>query len=89
VSYIIDQRKAVDVQINDKPLDPDRIYSFALPDYIANGGDHCTFLADAEKRVDLDYLVRDAIIDYVRLLTKVGRNIEAMEDGRVTNVDNH
>jgi len=76
------------VHIHGKALQSHRVYKFALPDYIANGGDRCTFLADADKRVDLDYLVRDAIIDQVRNLTKQGREIESKEDGRVKDTGN-
>lgn len=88
VRYAIHDEKPLDVQIHGKPLDLDHQYIFALPDYIANGGDRYTFLKDADERVDLDYLVRDAIIDHVRLLTKEGREMESSEDGRVTILNN-
>jgi 2',3'-cyclic-nucleotide 2'-phosphodiesterase (5'-nucleotidase family) len=88
VRYAISDGQAVDVQIDGKPLESDHMYVFALPDYIANGGDKCTFLANAEKREDLDYSVRDAIIDQVRMLTKEGREIEGELDGRVRVIGN-
>jgi len=88
VKYVISDRKATNVHIGGSPIDAERIYKFALPDYIANGGDGCTFLFNAVKRVDLDYLVRDAIIDHVQLLTNEGRKIESLEDGRVSNQGN-
>ncbi len=88
VRYSIIDGKPTEVYIHDEPLDADRIYIFALPDYIANGGDRCTFLEDAVERIDLDYLVRDAIIDHVRFLTKEGRDIVSNTDGRVSALEN-
>ncbi|RLD20855.1 MAG: hypothetical protein DRI69_05485 [Bacteroidetes bacterium] len=88
VRYTISGDKATDVHIHGESLQSDHIYKFGLPDYIANGGDRCTFLANADKRVDLDYLVRDAIIDHVRILTREGREMVSKEDGRVTNTGN-
>jgi len=88
VRYTIIDGKPTDIYIHGNPLEADYIYAFALPDYIANGGDRCTFLADAQKRIDLDYLVRDAIIDHVRILTGEGRKIESALDGRVTTTGN-
>lgn len=83
VRYTISDGRASDVHIHGESIQPDHIYKFALADYIANGGGGCTFLAYAKERVDLDYLVRDAIIDHVKKLTGEGRVIEGKLDGRV------
>ncbi len=85
VRYTISDGQASDIHIHGKPIQSDHIYKFALPDYIANGADRCTFLDFADKRIDLDYLVRDAIIDHVMMLTEEGQEIEGMLDGRVKN----
>ena len=81
--YVVENDKAVNVEIGGVPLNPDRIYHFALPDYIANGGDNCFFLMD-HPRDELPYLVRDAITDEVRRLSKQGLPITAALDGRIT-----
>ena len=44
VSFTIDSgapsdRKAVDVRVNGQPLDPAKIYTLAIPDFIFKGGD--------------------------------------------------
>ena len=64
-SFTIENGKAVDITINGQPFDISKKYSFALPDYIANGGDGSHFLKDSE-RIDLGILVRDAIIKEIR-----------------------
>ena len=61
LEFRIENGKAVDIKINGDSFDDKKDYVFALPDYIANGGDRCFFLED-QSRVDLDLLIRDAII---------------------------
>ncbi len=51
--------------INGEPIDPNKTYRFCVSDYIANGGDKCSFLID-QKRDDLNLLFRDALIEYVQ-----------------------
>ncbi len=81
--YVIDGYRATGVEIGGEPLDTDRIYSFAVPDFVANGGDDADFLTSRERQ-DLAYLVRDAIIDAVIALHQRGEMITATKDGRVT-----
>ena len=50
------------ISINGKDLQEDKIYTVATNDYIANGGDQCSFLIDAPI-VKSGKLFRDAIID--------------------------
>lgn len=64
-SFRIDNGKAVDMIINGKTFSIDGKYTFALPDYIANGGDGSDFLSGAD-RIDLNLLVRDAIIQEIK-----------------------
>lgn len=61
LEFRIENDKAVNIIINGAPFDDNADYVFALPDYLANGGDRCFFLED-QSRVDLDILIRDAII---------------------------
>lgn len=86
VKYTISDGRASDVHIHGELIQADHIYKFSVADYIANGGGGCTFLEYAKERVDLDYLVRDAIIDHVKKLTREGRAIEGKLDGRVNTI---
>ena len=78
--------KATDVAINGQPLE-DKIYQVVIPDYIANGGDNCFFLAD-RKRIRLGVLVRDALLDHVEEMEAKGEKINVVKDGRLTVVGN-
>lgn len=55
---------AAEVLIHGKPIDDNKMYKFAINDYIANGGDNCDFLSEG-KIETLNITVRDAIIDYL------------------------
>ncbi|WMX16670.1 MULTISPECIES: 5'-nucleotidase C-terminal domain-containing protein [unclassified Aureispira] len=76
------RNKAVDVRINGRKVENDRIYSFATNDYIANGGDKCTFLKD-KKQIPTGVLFRDAILQYVQEQTKAGKKLDANLSKRI------
>lgn len=78
--------QAVDVTIDGEPFDQDRTYRVAMPDYVANGGDRMDFLKGLP-RTDLDYLIRDALIDFIRAETLEGRAVEGKLDGRIVSLD--
>lgn len=54
---------AHEVLIHGLPIDEEKLYKFAINDYIANGGDNCHFLQEG-KIETLNITVRDAIIDF-------------------------
>ncbi|MFT4666156.1 MAG: 2',3'-cyclic-nucleotide 2'-phosphodiesterase (5'-nucleotidase family) [Polaribacter sp.] len=74
--------KATAVTINGEPLDLLKEYLVSIPDYIANGGDSCDFLEAAE-RFDLNILVRDAMIEFVKKTEEEGQMLNAVLDGRI------
>lgn len=45
-------------------IDPNETYVVCTSDYIAKGGDRCDFLK-GQKMIDLEVLLRDALIEYV------------------------
>jgi len=67
--------------INDKAVKPNETYRFCVSDYIANGGDDCSFLKD-QKREELDILFREAIMEYVKTQTKNKETVDANIEGR-------
>jgi 2',3'-cyclic-nucleotide 2'-phosphodiesterase (5'-nucleotidase family) len=71
---------ATDILIQQKPIDTLLTYTIITSDYIANGGDKVQALLKPIERIDLGYLVRDAIIDYIKFHTPL--NME--KDGRIT-----
>jgi len=84
VSMQIQNKQAVNVKIGGRPLDPNRTYTIANSDYIANGGDKAEMLKGIPQQTN-GYLMRDAIFDYIKLLQLQGKNISANEDNRVSN----
>lgn len=71
----------ITVLINDEPLVKGKIYKVALPDYIANGGSRSYFLKD-KKRTDLQYFIRDALIQDVVDYTVRKEAINSPKEGR-------
>ena len=72
------------IMIQGQPFNPaaDRLYSIALSDYLAGGGDNLSFLRPVEPR-HTGILLRTAIADHLRALTAAGRPVTAKVDGRV------
>ena len=71
-----------DIKIDGQPLQKDKIYKVAIPDYIANGGSGSFFLKD-KKRIDLGFFVRDGLIDDLKTLTENGQVIDSVIEGRL------
>lgn len=69
---------------NGRTLQPDETYTVAMSDYIADGGDNADFLKNAVRRDNINYLIRDALIDYFRQQGKSGKPINPVSDGRVS-----
>ncbi|MBP7612116.1 MAG: 5'-nucleotidase C-terminal domain-containing protein, partial [Paludibacter sp.] len=74
--------KAVNITINDKPLDPTKVYSIVTNDYLAGGNDKMVQLAQAEKRVNTGIKVRTMLLNYIKNETKKGNKIQSKLDGR-------
>lgn len=85
VTLELEGTKAVATQIlvNDQPIDPERIYSIATIDYLAEGNDGMTALTRCTSRMKTGLILRDCMINYVKELTAKGQVIEAKLDDRV------
>ncbi|HUR67542.1 MAG TPA: 5'-nucleotidase C-terminal domain-containing protein [Chitinophagaceae bacterium] len=80
----IKDKKAVNVMIGDKPLDPNASYMTVNSDFLANGGDNADMLRNVPQ-ITNGYLMRDAILDYIKKLKSQGKNISAKIENRVSN----
>jgi 2',3'-cyclic-nucleotide 2'-phosphodiesterase (5'-nucleotidase family) len=80
----IKDKKAVNVLIGGKPLDPSAMYTTLNSDFVANGGDNADMLRSIPQQ-NIGYLMRDALFDYIARLKSQGKNITANEENRVTN----
>ncbi|MDX6181551.1 5'-nucleotidase [Flavobacterium sp. Fl-77] len=54
------------IMIQGKPLDSDKIYYVATNDYLANGGDNMNFFKTNVAKFDLNYKLRNVLIDYFK-----------------------
>lgn len=71
---------AKNILIQGKPLDLNKIYYVATNDYLANGGDSMTFFSKGIEKFDLNYKLRNVLIDYFK---EVG-TIPVLKDKRIT-----
>jgi 2',3'-cyclic-nucleotide 2'-phosphodiesterase (5'-nucleotidase family) len=73
-----------DIRIGGQLFDvnQDRTYTIAISDYLATGGDNLTFFKALTPR-HTNILLRTAIADHIRDLTKAGQPITARVEGRV------
>ncbi len=72
---ISDSETAENIIINGKSFDSNKVYSVALPDYVANGGDNTGNLVE-EERIESGVLIRDLIIEQLKKSGKIEVNHE-------------
>lgn len=80
----IEDGKAVNVNVNGKPIDPEKLYSVATSDYLAGGNDKMIQLAQYVKRVNTGLKLRNILLDYIQKETAKGNKIQAKLDGRIS-----
>ena len=84
VRLTIAEGKATNITISGKTIDPSKIYTIAMPDYVANGGDQMEACLNAISRTDYPETIREMIIQYIEQLTSQGKTITSSIDGRIT-----
>ncbi|PBI94497.1 Trifunctional nucleotide phosphoesterase protein YfkN precursor [Flavobacterium sp. ACN2] len=79
---ITKDNKAKNIMVQGKPLDLNKTYYVATNDYLANGGDSMTFFAKNIQKFDLNYKLRDVLIDYFKEVDTVvaPKNIRITEE---------
>lgn len=70
-----------------KPIDPERTYTIATIDYLADGNDKLYSFKRAVERIDSKILMNELLMDYLRDLDRKGLKATAKIEGRVTIVD--
>ncbi len=81
LSFVLDGRRAREVRIGGRPLDPAATYRVATSDYLAGGGADYTAFDGASDRQVLSVTLRDAFIQHVRRLG----TLTPVLDGRIRN----
>lgn len=80
VTFQIQNKKAANVMIEGRAIDLSKTYIVANSDYVANGGDNANMLRTIPQQ-NIGYLMRDAIIDYVKQIKTISVN----DEKRITN----
>lgn len=57
---------AKNILVQGKPVEKDAIYYVATNDYLSNGGDNMNFFKKGVQTYDLDYKLRNVLIDYFK-----------------------
>ena len=70
--------KVISAIVNGKSIDSSQNYFVATSDYLQQGGDNMNFFSDPVNLYDIDYKLRNAIIDYFQKVD----TIKAQQDNR-------
>jgi 2',3'-cyclic-nucleotide 2'-phosphodiesterase (5'-nucleotidase family) len=60
------ENQPIDILIQGKPLDINQTYYVVTSDYLANGGDNMDFFKKGITKYDVDYKIRNILIDYFK-----------------------
>lgn len=64
------------IEINGKVLDIQKNYFVLTSDYLQKGGDHMDFFAEPVNLFNLDYKLRDAMIDFIKKQDTIQANLD-------------
>lgn len=65
LKIIINKENTItNILFNEKPIENNKIYYVGTSDYLANGGDNMSFFLKNEGSFDLNYKIRNVLIDY-------------------------
>ena len=78
----IDGKTVAKSTIKGKEINKNKTYHVLTSDYLQNGGDHMDFFKDPIKLYNLNYKIRDAIIDELKAID----TITAVKDGRFVRI---
>jgi 2',3'-cyclic-nucleotide 2'-phosphodiesterase (5'-nucleotidase family) len=83
VTYVIKEGRAESILIKGAPLNLNNMYTFAVSDYIAGGGDKMDMLKGKPAQ-DLQITIRDVFMEAFREMNRQGKKADANIEGRVT-----
>ncbi len=76
--------KLIDAVVAGQPIDTQATYRIATLDYLAQGNDNLTTLAQGSNLEVTQHLLRDLMVEYIKEQTAKGIRISAGCDGRIT-----
>jgi 2',3'-cyclic-nucleotide 2'-phosphodiesterase (5'-nucleotidase family) len=83
IALVISGDRVSQVSINHLPWDLSRSYRVITSDYLAEGGDKMHFLTGAKRVLEPNTLLREIIIEHIKMQTQNGKPIQSFLDGRI------
>lgn len=83
VKLVIENRKMKSFTLNGKQINPEKVYTIATIDYVAEGNDGMSAIKNYISRMTTDIPVRDVYMEYFKKLYKKGKVVDSALDGRV------
>ena len=81
ITFTIDKNnQSKNILVQGKPLQKETIYYVGTNDYLSDGGDNMNFFKKALQKYDLDYKLRNILIDYFKQVD----TIPVINDVRIT-----
>ena len=81
ITFTIDKNnQSKNILVQGKPLQKETIYYVGTNDYLSDGGDNMNFFKKAVQKYDLDYKLRNILIDYFKQVD----TIPVINDVRIT-----
>ncbi|MEO9893068.1 5'-nucleotidase [Aurantibacter sp.] len=65
-----------EIKIQGTPLDPNRNYFVATSSYLVTGGDNMVFFKDGLSFTDIDYSIRNSMIDYFKKIDTIKTTVD-------------
>ncbi len=84
LEFYCDKKNGINLKIHGEILNENSEYTIITTDFLANGGDNCTFFSNPLYYSNTGIKLRDAIIDYCRYLTNKNLHIVPFKNGRIS-----
>lgn len=89
VKFVIKNRRIESLLIGGEPLDENKTYKFATLDFLMDGGDGVQLKDMAFNYTLSGVWLRDAIVDYIRNMTKEGKKLDLHPDARTVIISDY
>jgi len=84
--FDIENNKAVNITIGGQPFDENAVYNILTNDYVASGGDKTEPMKYATSVTSLNLMVREALIQQLRVRTRNNQTINTVLDERIKQI---
>ena len=81
---VVKDHKLQSITINGKPLDDRKFYGVATINFLLDGGDGLFLAKNAKEFIDSGVYVKDALVPYIREMSKENKVVDGELDDRVT-----